>query len=50
MEELNKRLRDIIKDVCNKIGCKNCDLDYGDGCAASDLQNRISENDYDQTT
>lgn len=42
-DELKIRLRDVIVNTCNKIGCKNCGLKWDDGCAATDLQNRLDE-------
>lgn len=40
-EELENRLKDVILNVCNKIGCNNCGLKWDDGCSATELQDRI---------
>lgn len=42
-EELNARLKDIIINTCNKIGCKDCDLKWDDTCQAVAVQNEIYE-------
>lgn len=42
-EQLQIRLRHVILNTCNVIGCKNCDLKWDDSCSATDLQNRIDE-------
>ena len=42
-ELLRDRLRDLIHNVCNTIGCKNCDLSWGSECSATDLDRRIME-------
>ena len=46
-EDLYVRLKDLIINTCNKIGCDDCGLQNGDDgeCAMTDLQDRINEND-----
>lgn len=46
LTDLRSRLKDVIVNTCNKIGCANCDLKFdannvGGECAATDLENRI---------
>ena len=46
IEDLRSRLKNIIMNTCNKIGCENCGLkfnsDNGSGeCSATDLHERI---------
>ena len=51
LKELEDRLRTIIQTKCNTLGCKECDLknyvyrnvDTGSDCAATDLQNKITD-------
>ena len=51
VKELEDRLRNIIHTKCNAHGCRECDLknyvyrnvDTGSDCAATDLQNKISD-------
>lgn len=44
-ENLENRLRDIIINTCNKIGCGNCGLEWTENgrseCSATDLQGKI---------
>jgi len=47
-EELRIRLKDVIINTCNKVGCKNCDLKWDDGCAATDLQDRLDDAEMDE--
>lgn len=45
LPELRERLRQVIVGTCNTVGCRDCDLkndfDGKDGCAATDLQNKV---------
>lgn len=43
IDELRDRLRVVIVGTCNKIGCKNCDLKFDGGCSATDLQDKIDD-------
>jgi hypothetical protein len=43
LEHLRSRLKKIIIEVCNVIGCDNCDLKFGENCSALDLQDKIYE-------
>ena len=40
-DELHLRLKNLILNTCNTIGCKDCGLNYEGGCSATDLQDRI---------
>lgn len=42
-KDLERRLRDVIVNTCNKIGCDNCGLKWDGGCSATDLQNKLDE-------
>jgi hypothetical protein len=42
-DELRIRLRDVITNTCNTVGCRDCDLKWDDGCSATDLEGRIYE-------
>jgi hypothetical protein len=46
INQLRERSRDVIINVCNEIGCKNCNLKWDGGCASSDLENKIAELEY----
>lgn len=41
LEDLHFRLKNIIINTCNKIGCKDCDLKWDNSCSATELQNKI---------
>lgn len=41
IKELHYRLKSIIENNCNSIGCANCDLKWENGCSAIDLQSKI---------
>lgn len=44
LESLHERLKDVIVNTCNTIGCKDCSLKWGDGeCSATSLQDKIME-------
>jgi hypothetical protein len=47
-DELRIRLRDVITNTCNTIGCRNCDLKWDDGCSATDLEDRIYEAELEE--
>lgn len=32
IDELRLRLKNVILETCNKIGCKNCDLKWKESC------------------
>ena len=40
-QELEERLRVVITETCNKIGCKNCGLKWEGGCSATELEGKI---------
>lgn len=48
--QLQDRLRNVIHGTCNTIGCRDCGLknsfDGKQGCAATDLQDRIMEIEF----
>lgn len=47
VRELHKRLKNIILNTCNKIGCKNCDLKWDDKrCQAMDVQDQLFEAEH----
>lgn len=41
LEDLERRLSDVINNTCNTIGCDNCGLKWDDGCSATELDSRI---------
>lgn len=41
LDDLRQRLKNVILETCNKIGCRDCDLKWDDGCSATELQNKI---------
>lgn len=41
LTEMRNRLGRIIVGTCNRIGCKNCDLKWDNGCSATELENQI---------
>ena len=46
LNDLNDRLREVILGTCNTVGCKDCDLKWGDSwenqsCSSVELQNKI---------
>lgn len=44
LEGLHQRLKDVIVNTCNTVGCKDCILKWGNGeCSATSLQNKIME-------
>lgn len=43
LEILRIRLKNIIVNTCNRIGCDNCDLKWDDGCSATELDGRIMD-------
>lgn len=46
IKQLRERSRDIIINTCNTIGCKDCGLKWGGGCASSELEGKITELEY----
>lgn len=42
-EELRIRLKDVIVNTCNKVGCNDCGLKWDGGCSMTDLEVRIDE-------
>lgn len=44
-KDLQERLRVVITQTCNVIGCKDCDLKWNGGCSAIELQNEMIEED-----
>jgi hypothetical protein len=47
-DELRIRLRDVITNTCNTVGCRDCDLKWDDGCSATDLEDRIYEAELEE--
>ncbi len=44
LEALQQRLKVVILNTCDTIGCRDCGLKYGDGeCSATDLQGQIMD-------
>lgn len=43
LDKLNERLKNVIHNTCNKIGCDNCDLKWDDGCSATELEGKIMD-------
>lgn len=43
MEEsyLHKMLKNIIRDLCDEVGCANCPEKWEGGCVATDIQDNI---------
>jgi hypothetical protein len=37
IEDLRERLKDVIVNTCNTVGCANCGLKWDDGCSATEL-------------
>lgn len=46
IKDLEDRLRNVIINTCNKIGCDNCDLKWPGGCSATELQGKIHDLEY----
>ena len=42
-QDLEERLRVVITETCNKIGCKNCGLKWEGGCSATELEGKIQD-------
>ena len=42
-QELHQRLKNIILNTCNKVGCKDCGLKWDNGCSATELEAKIIE-------
>ena len=49
MEDLQERLRNVILNTCNVVGCKDCGLKWDDGCSATELQNNIDSLEFDNS-
>jgi hypothetical protein len=47
LEQIRERLKDIIVNTCNKIGCDNCGLSWTENgkekCSATELQGKEFE-------
>jgi len=41
IDELRKRLKNIIVEQCNTKGCKECPYKWDGGCSATDLDGQI---------
>ena len=41
LKDLTDRLRNVIQNTCNTIGCKDCDLKWDGGCSATELEGEI---------
>ena len=46
LEDLRDRLKNVIVNTCNTIGCDNCDLKWPEGCSATELQNKIHDIEF----
>lgn len=46
---LRDRLKNIILNTCNKIGCDNCDLKWPTGCSATNLESEIMDIELNET-
>ncbi len=46
LSDLNERLKSLIINTCNKIGCDNCGLSWGKECSATDLQDKIHKEQF----
>ena len=40
LDEIRERLRVVITETCNKVGCEDCDLKWEDSCQAILLQGK----------
>lgn len=40
-ENLENRLRDVITNTCNTVGCANCGLKWDGGCTACELEHKL---------
>lgn len=43
LEILRIRLKGIILNTCNKIGCRDCHLKWDGGCSATELDGQIMD-------
>lgn len=47
LKDLHDRMRNIILNTCNKIGCGNCGLEWNEEgeskCSATELQSKIMD-------
>ena len=43
LENIRERLRNVIVNTCNTIGCDDCGLKWKDGCSATELQSKEFE-------
>ena len=52
IKDLHDRLKNIIINTCNKIGCGKCDLEWTENgksvCSATELQNKILDIEINQ--
>ncbi|MBD0785825.1 hypothetical protein HUO09_05695 [Vibrio sp. Y2-5] len=39
-EDLIRRMKNVVQNTCNTIGCDKCGLKWDDGCSATDLQDK----------
>jgi len=49
IKNLNDRLRNVIVNTCNKVGCKDCGLKWDDGCSATELEIQIMDLEMEQS-
>jgi hypothetical protein len=43
LKDLQRRIKHIINNYCNAIGCKDCPLKWDESCSAIELQNEEME-------
>ena len=43
IDDLRSRLKQVITQTCNKLGCDKCDLKWEGGCSSVDLEDKIYE-------
>tara|TARA_R110000764_G_scaffold10764_13_gene32872 strand:+ start:668 stop:847 length:180 start_codon:yes stop_codon:yes gene_type:complete len=48
LKDLHERLRVVIVETCNAVGCDNCGLSWNGGkdCSASELSDRIADFEF----
>lgn len=50
IQDLNDRLKNVITEFCNKIGCGKCGLEWTENgqikCSATELQGKIMDLQY----
>ena len=43
LNDLRERLKVVIVETCNVIGCTNCGLKWDGGCSATELDGKIMD-------